>query len=94
MKIYEIYYLYNVDEKQLIELLKYQYLLISYLKESEYKEIFDKNFSERVRKIYEKMVDKIGRQFELPSSKKRYFNHLKYGKLSQYKPGGIYGSIL
>ena len=78
LKIYEIYYLYNVDEKQLIELLKYQYLLISYLKESEYKEIFDKNFSERVRKIYEKMVDKIGRQFELPSSKKKYFNHLKY----------------
>ena len=78
MKIYEIYFLYNVEEKQLIELLKYEYLLISYLKDSEYKEMFQKNFSEKVRKIYEKMVDTIGKQFELPNTKKKLINHIKY----------------
>jgi len=78
MKIYEIYFLYNVEEKSLIELLKYQYLLISYLKDSEYKIMFEKNFSEKVRKIYEKMVDTIGKQFELPNTKKKFLNHLKY----------------
>ena len=78
MKIYEIYFLYNVDEKSLIELLKYQYLLISYLKDNEYKKMFEKNFSEKVRKIYEKMVENIGKQFELPNTKKKFLNHLKY----------------
>ena len=78
LKIYEIYFLYNIEEKNLIELLKYQYLLISYLKDSEYKEMFEKNFSEKVRKIYEKMVEKLGKQFELPNTKKKYLNHLKY----------------
>ena len=78
LKIYEIYYLYNVEENKLIELLKYQYLLISYLKDEEYKEIFKKYFNEKVRKIYEKMVDSFGKRFELPNSKKRYINHIKY----------------
>ena len=78
MKIYEIYFLYNVEEKKLIELLKYEYLLISYLKDSEYKEMFQKNFSEKVRKIYEKMVDTLGKQFELPNTKKKLINHIKY----------------
>ena len=78
MKIYEIYFLYNVDEKKIIELLKYQYLFISYIKDEEYKEIFKKYFSEKVRKIFEKMVETLGKQFELPSTKKRYLNHIKY----------------
>ena len=78
MKIYEIYFLYNIEENNLIELLKYQYLLISYLKDGEYKEMFEKNFGEKVRKIYEKMVEKLGKQFELPNTKKKYLNHLKY----------------
>ena len=78
MKIYEIYFLYNVEEKKLIELLKHEYLLISYLKDSEFKEMFEKNFSEKVRKIYEKMVDTIGKQYELPNTKKQLLNHIKY----------------
>ena len=40
--------------------------------------MFEKNFSEKVRKIYEKMVEKLGKQFELPNTKKKYLNHLKY----------------
>ena len=78
LKIYEIYYIYNVDEKKLIELLEHQYLLISYLNDNEYKAIFDKNFSEKARKIFEKLVDYKGRMFELPNSKKKYLNHIKY----------------
>ena len=78
MKMYEIYFIYNIEEQNLIDLLKYQYLLISYIKDSEYKEMFEKNFSEKVRKIFGKMVDLLGKQFELPNSKKKYINHIKY----------------
>ena len=40
--------------------------------------MFDKNFNDKVRKMFEKMADYKGRLFELPNSKKKYLNHIKY----------------
>ena len=78
LKIYEIYYLFDVDEKNIIELMKYQYLLISYLKDSEYKKLFEKFFGEKIKNIFDKIVDILGKKYELPNSKKNYINHIKY----------------
>ena len=78
LKIYEIYFLFNEDEKNIIELMKYQYLLISYLKDSEYKKLFEKYFGEKIKNIFDKIIDKLGKKYELPNSKKKYINHIKY----------------
>ena len=78
LKIYEIYFLFNADEKKLIELMKHQYLLISYLKDNEYKKLYEKNFGEKIKNIFDKIVEKLGKQYELPNNKKEYINHLKY----------------
>ena len=76
-KMYEIYYLYKGEEEKLIELLKYQYLLISYISEEEYNEIFQKHFKGKVSSIFKKLVSKIGVQLELPNTKNKYINHMK-----------------
>ena len=78
LKIYEIYYLFNVEEIKLIELLKHQYLLINYLKDEEYNHIFRDNFSGKVFKVFKKMKENMGKQMEFPKSKKKYLNHIKY----------------
>ena len=78
LKIYEIYYLYKDEETKLIELLKTQYLLISYLTDDEYKEIFQNHFKGKVSSIFSKLVNLIGKQLELPNTKKKYVNHIKY----------------
>ena len=78
LKIYEIYFIFNEDEKNIIELMKYQYLLISYLKDSEYKKLFEKYFGEKIKNIFDKIIDKLGKKYELPNSKKKYINHIKY----------------
>ena len=77
LKIYEIYYLYKGEEEKIIELLKYQYLLISYITEDEYDEIFQSHFKGKVSSIFKKLVSKIGVQMELPNTKKKCINHMK-----------------
>lgn len=78
LKIYEIYYLYNDKGAELIELLKYQYRLISYLTNDEYNEIFQNNFKGDVSAIFKKLVKLIGKQLELPNTRNKYINHIKY----------------
>ena len=77
LKIYEIYYLYKGEEEKLIELLKYQYLLLSYMTEDEYNEIFENHFKGKVYSLFKKLVYKIGVQLELPITKTKYINHMK-----------------
>lgn len=78
LKIFEIYFLFKNEIESLLELLKYEYLLVSYLTDEEYKEIFQKYFKGKVNQIFKKLVEAIGVQFELPNSKKKFNNHLKY----------------
>ena len=78
LKIYEIYYLYDKEKQKLVELMKYQYLLISYLKDNEYKKLFEKNFGEKIKSVFDKIVDTLGKKYELPNSKKKYINHIKF----------------
>ena len=78
LKIYEIYYIYDKEKQKLVELMKYQYLLISYLKDNEYKKLFEKNFGEKIKSVFDKIVDTLGKKYELPNSKKKYINHIKF----------------
>ena len=78
LKIYEIYFLYKVQESKLLELLKYQYLLISYMTDDEYKEIYQNHFKGRVSSLFRKLVGVLGKQLELPITKNKFINHIKY----------------
>jgi len=78
LKIYEIYYLYKEERIKIIELLKYQYLLISYMTDDEFNEIFQEHFKGKVSSIFRKLVNLIGNQLELPNTRKKYINHIKY----------------
>ena len=78
LKIYEIYFLYKIQESKLLELLKYQYLLISYMTDEEYKEIYQNHFKGRVSSLFRKLVGVFGKQLELPITKNKFINHIKY----------------
>jgi hypothetical protein len=78
LKIYEIYYLYKDERIKIIDLLKYQYLLISYMTDDEFNEIFQEHFKGKVSSIFRKLVNLIGNQLELPNTRKKYINHIKY----------------
>jgi len=77
LKIYEIYFLYKNEEKNIIDLLKYQYLLMTYLTDDEYQEIYQNHFKGKVSSIFKKLVYLIGNQLELPNTKNKYINHIK-----------------
>ena len=78
LKIYEIYYLYKDERIKIIDLLKYQYLLISYMTDDEFNEIFQEHFKGKVSSIFRKLVNLVGNQLELPNTRKKYINHIKY----------------
>ena len=78
LKIYEIYYLYKDQEQNIIELLKYSYLLITYITEDEYMEIYQTHFKGKVSSIFRKLVKLIGKQLEFPNTKNNYINHIKF----------------
>ena len=77
LKIFEIYYLYKGEESKINELLKIQYLLISYLTDDEYTEIYQNHFKGKVSSLFRKLVILIGNQLELPNTRKKYINHIK-----------------
>ena len=78
LKIYEIYFLYKEEKEKIIELLKYQYLLITYLTDEEYNEIFQDHFKGKVSSIFKKLVKLMGIQLELPNKRNKFINHIKY----------------
>lgn len=77
LKIYEIYMLYNEDER-INDHIKYEFMLINYLLDEEYNQIFDEHFSGKVNHIFKNIVKTFGKKYELPTSKGLYINHLKY----------------
>lgn len=76
LKIYEIYSIFNKG-KGIVDLLKNEYLLVSYMTEDEYKEIYSEHFSGKVCKIFKEIVKKFDRNYELPKTREKYINHLK-----------------
>ena len=54
-------------------LLTYQYLLMTYLTDEEYQEIYKDHYKGKVSSIFKKLVELIGKQIELPSTKKKIY---------------------
>ena len=46
--------------------------------DDEFKEIFQEHFKGKVSSIFHKLVNLVGNQLELPNTRKKYINHIKY----------------
>lgn len=77
LKIYEINFIVKKSNEDIEKVLKYEYLLLSYLNEEEYKDIYNSNFKGRVKKIFNKIVEEHGKDYALATTKTKYINHIK-----------------
>ena len=77
LKIYEINYILKQEDANIEKILKYEYMLMSYLNDDEYKDIYNTNFKGKVCKIFKKIVDVNGKNYMLPKSRINYINHIK-----------------
>ena len=77
LKIYEIYFIINKYNNDIINLLKYEYLLLSYLSDEEYKDIYNNHFKGKISKIFKKISETNGKNYILPKTKLKFVNHIK-----------------
>ena len=74
MKLYETYYITIDDKVKLEEILKYQFVILSYINDNEYKQIYSifyKRINSRLRRNLSKNKNK------LPQTKKEFINDIK-----------------
>ena len=77
LKIYEIYFIINKYNNDIINVLKYEYLLLSYLSDEEYKDIYNNHFKGKISKILKKISETNGKNYILPKTKLKFVNHIK-----------------
>jgi hypothetical protein len=77
LKIYEIYFMLNKKNEEVEKILKYEYLLGTYLNDNEYKDIYKNHYRGKISKTFKKLVETNGKEYELPKTKDKYFNHIK-----------------
>ena len=77
LKIYEIYFIINKYNNDIINVLKYEYLLLSYLSDEEYKDIYNNHFKGKISKIFKKISETNGKNYILPKTKLKFVNHIK-----------------
>ncbi len=77
LKINEINFIIQKNYNEVEKVLKYEYLLMTYLSEDEYKNIYNEHFRGKISKIFKKLVDTHGKNYNLPKTKVKYINHLK-----------------
>ena len=87
LKIYGIYFMINKNHENVEKVLKHKYLLVSYLTDSEYKDIYQNHYKGKVRKIFKKIVETHGKDFGLPKTKAMFLKHIKliYNKIKNNK---------
>ena len=77
LKIYEIYYILQKNNEELEKILKNEYLLVTYLNENEYKEIYQSYYKSKISKTFKKIVEKHGKDYDLAKTKVKLINHIK-----------------
>ena len=77
LKIYEIDFILKKINDDIEKVLIYQYLLLTYLDDDEYKEIYNSNFKGKVSKVFKKIVEVHGKNYYLAKSKIKYIEHIK-----------------
>ena len=78
LKIYEIYFIYTKNKIELEKALKCQFLLGTYLTDEEYSKIYKKHFKRKVKRIYKKLAENKGKEYELNKTRNDLFSHIKY----------------
>ena len=78
LKLYEINYLVNKNNEEVEKVIKYEYLLISYLTDNEYKDIYKTHYKGKISKAFKKIVEANGKEYDLPKSKIKFYNHIKF----------------
>ena len=81
LKIYEIDFILKKSKENLEKIYKSEYLILSYLNDEEYRDIYNENFKGKVSKIFKKIVEIHGKNYLLAKSKVSFINHIK----SMYK---------
>ena len=77
LKFYELNFMVNKNNEDIINVLKYEYLLLSYLSDDEYKNIYNNHFKGKICKIFKKFADIKGKSYLLSKNKVKYINHIK-----------------
>ena len=82
IRLYEIYYLKSKDNNKVLEILKYQYIILSYLKEEEYEKIYNRYYK-KLNRLIDDEEDEEDLFFfnkykcKFPKSKKIYINNIR-----------------
>ena len=76
MRLYEKYFLKIDDENKVLEVLKYQYIIISKIKDEEYKKIYNKYY-EKLNKESFQNVWIFGNKNKFPNNRNNYINQLR-----------------
>ena len=77
LKIYEIYFILQKSKNDIENTLKYEFLLVNYLTDDDYKEIYKNRYKGKVSKIFKKIVEKHGKDYELAKTKQKLIEHIK-----------------
>lgn len=78
LKIYEIYYSLNRNKEMMEKVLKCEFLIGNYLTEEEYENIYKEHFKGRVSKVFRKMEENRGKEYELVKTRDELFSHIKF----------------
>ena len=76
LKIFEIKFILSKNNDDIINILKYEYLLMSYLTDEEYNNIFANHFKGKISKIFKKLTT-YNSKYLLPKTKVGFINHIK-----------------
>ena len=90
MRIYEIYFSKKNDKDKILEVLKYEYIILSNIKDEEYDKIYNQYFKKINNYLKYKYNYSNIKKVMIPESKNIYLNHLrrvykKYIKVKQEK---------
>ena len=78
LKIYEIYFIANNNRMEMEKVLKSEFLLANYLTDEEYENIYKEHFKGRVSRIFKKLEENKGKEYELVETKSELLSHIKY----------------
>jgi hypothetical protein len=78
LKLYEISYIENDNKSDLEKVLKSEYSLGNYLTDDEYKNIYNEHYKRKISKIFEKLEENKGKEYEFANTKDNFFCHIKY----------------
>ena len=78
LKIYEIYFIVSKNKTDMEKVLKSEFLLVNYLTDEEYENIYKEHFKGRVNRIFKKLAEIKGKEYQLVKTKSELISQIKY----------------